>query len=67
VEFVRLSLSLFGAAALVAATLAGAGIWLLMTEPVTVADAIREGEVSPLFKALAGAIYDAFRGLLRFL
>ena len=34
-----------------AATLAGATIWLLLTDPVTVADAVQSGEVSPLVGA----------------
>jgi ABC-type phosphate transport system permease subunit len=67
VELARFGLSVFGAFGLLAATLAGAAIWLLLAHPVTVADAIRDGEVSPLVKALAGAIYDALSGLLRFL
>lgn len=63
----RLSLSLFGVVGLVAAALAGATIWLLLTDPVTVADAVAEGEVSPLVRELAGVIYAAFQGLLRYL
>ncbi|HEY8549338.1 MAG TPA: hypothetical protein VIL35_05220 [Vicinamibacterales bacterium] len=63
----RLSLSVFGAVGAVAATLAGATIWLMLTDPVTVADAVQSGEVSPLVKALAGAIYDAMRGILEYL
>jgi multidrug resistance efflux pump len=63
----RLSLSLFGVVGVVAAALAGATIWLLLTDPVTVADAVAEGEVSPLVRALAGVIYDAFRDLLKYL
>jgi len=63
----RLSLSLFGVVGLVAAALAGATIWLLLTDPVTVADAVAEGEVSPLVRELAGVIYEAFQGLLKYL
>jgi multidrug resistance efflux pump len=63
----RLSLSVFGVVGLVAAALAGATIWLLLTDPVTVADAVAEGEVSPLVRELAGVIYDAFQGLLKYL
>jgi hypothetical protein len=63
----RLSLSLFGVVGVLAATLAGATIWLLLTDPVTVADAVAAGEVSPLVKALAGALYDALSGLLKYL
>ncbi|HEX2445391.1 MAG TPA: hypothetical protein VHJ77_15710 [Vicinamibacterales bacterium] len=63
----RLSLSLFGVVGVVAAALAGATIWLLLTDPVTVADAVAEGEVSPLVRELASVIYDAFQGLLKYL
>jgi hypothetical protein len=63
----RLTLSLFGVVGVVAAALAGATIWLLLTDPVTVADAVAEGEVSPLVRELAGVIYDAFQGLLKYL
>jgi hypothetical protein len=40
---------------------------LLLTDPVTVAESVDTGEVSPLVRSLAGAIYEALRGLLRFL
>jgi hypothetical protein len=53
--------------AVLAATLAGATIWLLLTDPVTVADAVNEGNVTPLVRELAGALYGALRGLLRWL
>lgn len=61
------SVSLFGALALVSALLAGATIWLLLTDPVTVADAVETGEVSPLVQELVGVLYDALRGLLKYL
>jgi len=63
----RFSLSLFGVVGILAATLAGATIWLLLTDPVTVADAVAQGEVSPLVRALAGALYEAFRDILKYL
>jgi hypothetical protein len=66
-SLVRLSISLFGVVAIVAATLAGATIWLLLTDPVTVADAINEGDVSPVVRELASLLYSALRGLLRYL
>ncbi len=66
-ELARFSISLIGVVALVAATLAGATIWLLLTDPVTVADAVKDGEVTPVVRALAGVLYEAFRGLLKFL
>jgi hypothetical protein len=63
----RISLSLFGVVGLVAAALAGATIWLLVTDPVTVADAVATGEVSPLMRALAVVLADALRDLARYL
>ena len=51
----------------VAAVIAGATIWLLVTDPVTVASAVNEGEISPLVKRLAEVLYDAIAGMLRYL
>ena len=65
--FARISLSLVAVVGMLALALAGATIWLLVTQPVTVADAVSKGEVSPLAKALAGAIYDALQGILKYL
>ena len=48
----------------VAAIVAGATIWLLLTDPVTVANAVETGEVSPLVRQLAVVLYDALIGLL---
>jgi hypothetical protein len=66
-SFARLSLSLAGVVGVIAAALAAATIWLIMTQPVTVADAVASGEVSPLVKALAGVLYDALQGLIKYL
>jgi ABC-type cobalamin/Fe3+-siderophores transport system ATPase subunit len=66
-DLARLSLSLFGLVAIVAAALAGATIWLLLTDPVTVADAINQGEVMPLVRELAEALLGVLQGLLRWL
>ena len=48
----------------VAAVVAGAAIWLLLTDPVTVANAVDEGEISPLVRQLAQVIFNALAGLL---
>ena len=66
-SFARLSLSLAGVIGVIAIALSGAVVWLLITQPVTVADAVAKGEVSPVMKALAGALYNAFSGLLKYL
>ncbi len=63
----RVSIGVFGMVGLVAATLAGATIWLLLTDPVTVVDAINEGTVSPVAAALASLLYQALGELLSYL
>lgn len=50
-----------------AAIVAGATIWLLLTDPVTVLNAVDEGEVSPLVRQLADILYNALAGLLNYL
>ena len=50
-----------------AAIVAGATIWLLLTDPVTVLTAVDEGQVSPLVRQLADIIYNALAGLLDYL
>ena len=52
---------------LIAGVIATATIWLLLTDPVTVATAVETGEVSPLVRQLADVIYDAIVGLLNYL
>jgi hypothetical protein len=63
----RMSVSLFGTIAVVSAVLATATIWLLLTDPVTVANSVNQGDVSPLVRQLASAVYEALRGLLKYL
>jgi hypothetical protein len=59
--------SLVGIIGLFALVIAGATVWLLLTDPVTVAESIDSGEVSPLVQSLAGSIYDALVSLLKYL
>jgi hypothetical protein len=51
----------------VAVIIASATIWLILTDPVTVATAVETGEVSPLVRQLADVIYNALVGLLDYL
>jgi hypothetical protein len=51
----------------IAAIIAGATIWLLVTDPVTVANAVEDGEISPLARRLAEVLYSALAGLLAYL
>jgi hypothetical protein len=63
----RLSVSLFGAIAAISMVLAAATIWLLLTNPVTMANAVNEGEITPLVRDLARVLFEALRGLLKYL
>jgi hypothetical protein len=51
----------------IAAVIAGATVWLLFADPVTVANAVDEGEISPLVRQLADVLYNALAGLLQYL
>jgi hypothetical protein len=66
-RFAPVGVSLFSMLAVVSAVLAGATAWLMLTDPVTVADAVNEGSVSPFVKELASVVYEALRGILRYL
>ena len=66
-RYQRLSLSLFGVIAFVSIVLAAATVWLFLTNPVTVATAVNEGDVSPLVRDLAQVLYNALSGLLKYL
>jgi len=59
--------SLVGIVGLFALVVAGATVWLLLTDPVTVAESMDSGEVTPLVQSLAGSIYDAIVRLLKYL
>ena len=58
----RLGVSLFSLIAVVSIVLAAATIWLFVTDPVTVATAVNEGEISPLVRELAQVLLDALAG-----
>lgn len=66
-RFHSVSVSLIGVVGILAAVIAGATIWLLLTDPVTVAEAIDTGEVAPLVRELADVIYEAIVGLIKYL
>lgn len=51
----------------VAALLAAALIWLVLTNPVATADAFGPGGAMALLKGLTGAVLASLRALLRFL
>ena len=61
------SFSVVGLVGVLALIIAGATIWLVLTDPVTVAESVDSGEVSPLVRTLATTIFEALRGLLKYL
>jgi hypothetical protein len=63
----QLGISLFALIAVVSIVLAAATIWLFLTNPVTVASAVSEGEISPLIRSLAEVLFTALSGLLKYL
>ena len=63
----RVGVSVFTLIAIVSIVLAAATIWLFVTNPVTVATAVNEGDVSPLIRSLADVLMSALGGLLKYL
>jgi multidrug resistance efflux pump len=66
----RWSVSLAAVIGLMAATVAAAVIWLLITDPVSTADAASKlptGEVTPMVRAIGSVILDALKGLFKYL
>jgi hypothetical protein len=63
----RVGVSVLGAVGLMSIVLAGATAWLFLTNPVTVANAVSEGDVTPFVRDLARVILDALEGLLKYL
>jgi hypothetical protein len=66
-RYQQIGLSLFSLVAIVSIVLAAATIWLFLTNPVTVATAVNEGEISPFVRDLAEVLYNALRGILKYL
>jgi hypothetical protein len=63
----RVGISVAGVVGVLAATLAAATIWLLLTDPVTVADAVGQEDVSPFVRQLVNIIFQALRQLVQYL
>lgn len=63
----RWSVSLVAVIGMLAATIAGAAIWLMVTDPVTVANAVSDGAMLPIMEAIGAVIFDALKGLFRYL
>jgi hypothetical protein len=61
------TLGVAGIIGILTAAFAAGLIYLLVTQPVSTAENIANGEVSPLVRAVAGVLFDALRGILKFL
>jgi hypothetical protein len=61
------SVGVFGAIAAIAVILAFATVWLFLTNPVTVANSVNEGTVSPFVRDLTAVLLAALQGLLKYL
>jgi hypothetical protein len=62
--------SLAAVIGLLASTIAAVVIWLLITDPVQTANnagRLTSGEVSPIMQAIGAVIYDALKGLFKYL
>jgi hypothetical protein len=63
----EVGLGLVGAVGLVSVVLAAAVVWLALTDPISVANAVSESEVTPFIRDLAAVLMAALQGLLRYL
>jgi hypothetical protein len=63
----RVGVSLFTLIAIVSIVLAAATVYLFVTNPVTVATAVNEGEISPLVRSLGQLLLNALGGILKYL
>jgi hypothetical protein len=63
----NVGLSVGGFVLLVLLVLAIATVWLYLTNPVTVANAVNEGDVTPFVRDLARVLFEALQGLLKYL
>jgi len=63
----RWSMSLVGITGVLAAAIAGATIWLVVSDPATVANAVSARDVTPIMQAIGAVLFDALRGLFKYL
>jgi hypothetical protein len=63
----RIGLGVSGAIAVLGAVLEHATARLFLTNPVTVANAVNEGDISPFVRDLAQVLLTALEGLLKYL
>ena len=63
----QVGFTVVGAILLLMLILGSATVWIYLTNPVTVANAINEGEVTPFIRDLAELLLNALQGLLKYL
>ena len=63
----RITLSLAGIVGTLTVAFTGALIWLLVTQPASPTEKEDKGEISPLVRSVAGVLYQALQGLLKYL
>jgi hypothetical protein len=69
-RFQNVGVGMVGAVAIVSTIMAGAIVWVLLTDPVTVASVATEGSVgpvSPIVRDLAAVIVTVLQRLLKYL
>jgi len=67
---IRFSVTLVAIVGVIAATIAGATIWLLLTDPIGASDAagrLAAGDIGPFLEAIASVASAALQGLVRYL
>jgi hypothetical protein len=62
-----MTLAVASVAGMITSGAAAMTIWLLLTQPLTVANAVNARDLAPLVQAVASAIVDALAALLRYL
>ncbi len=63
----RVGISVAAAVVVIVTVVVLATVWLYFTNPVTVVNAVNEGDVTPLVRDLARVLLDALQGLLKYL
>ena len=60
-------LTLISVAGVATSGIAAMTIWLLLTRPLTVANAVNGRDLTPLVQAIAGALFAALAAVIRYL
>jgi len=63
----RIGVTVLGSVAAVTTLVSAATVWLLLTRPVAVADALAEPKALDAARALAGLMVSILQGLIRYL